>query len=237
VLAAVRGVTGRLVAVFGLVLSLVLAALALYVGRSERASILASLDDDLATVSALLANQAPASAILAHDRRTLDAWADRNGRTLGRRVTVIAADGEVLGDSEVPLDSLSRMQNHADRPEVVAAKKAGGGGLGRDVRTSATLGVESFHRRAEKPKINVGRPANHRATEHRVARNDVVPDARMDGERHAVAKGVGHNGGFFPRVFHMDASAEEFVVHHGAQQFGAGRRQRMGGFLAQRFFQ
>jgi len=59
VFAAVRSVTGRLVAVFGLVLSLVLAALALYVGRSERASILAGLDNDLATVSALLANRLP----------------------------------------------------------------------------------------------------------------------------------------------------------------------------------
>jgi len=99
---AVRTVTGRLVAGFGLVLSLVLAAFALYVGRSERASILTALDDDLATVSALLANQAPVAAIEAHDRRTLDAWADRNGRALGRRITVIAPDGNVVRQVKMP---------------------------------------------------------------------------------------------------------------------------------------
>jgi two-component system phosphate regulon sensor histidine kinase PhoR len=158
---ALRTVTGRLVAGFALVLSLVLAALALYVGRSERASILTALDDDLATVSALLANQAPVAAIAAHDRRTLDAWADRNGRALGRRITVIAADGAVLGDSEVPLDSLPLLQNHAGRPEVVAARKAGAFGVGKDVRKSATLGVEYLYvaRALPEPKGAVVRVA------------------------------------------------------------------------------
>jgi len=149
---AISSVTGRLVVGFALVLSLVLAALALYVGRSERASILSGLQEDLATLSTLLARQVPVAAVQARDRRTLDAWADQAGKELARRVTVIAPDGTVLGDSEVPLDSLRLLQNHATRPEVVAARKAGPFGLGNDVRKSATLGVEYLYVARALPK-------------------------------------------------------------------------------------
>ncbi len=142
---AIRSVTGRLVVGFALVLSLVLAALALYVGAAERASILAGLQEDLANGSMLLARDVPAAAIAARDRRALDAWADQAGKDLGRRVTVIAPDGVVLGDSEVPLDSLRLLQNHSTRPEVIAARAGGALGLGHNVRKSATLGVEYLY--------------------------------------------------------------------------------------------
>ncbi len=140
-----RTITGRLVVGFALVLSAVLALLAVYVGGSERASILGALDDDLRAVTTLLAEEAPAGAIEVADRATLDHWADAKGRALGRRVTVIAPDGVVLGDSEVPAESLSRLQNHAGRPEVLAARAGGPGGVGRDVRKSASVGVEYLY--------------------------------------------------------------------------------------------
>jgi two-component system phosphate regulon sensor histidine kinase PhoR len=145
-----NSVTGRLVVGFALVLSVVLALLASYVGRAERASVLAALDEDLRGVTAVLARNVPAGAIGARDTRRLDAWADANGAALGRRVTVIAADGTVLGDSEVPRDSLRLLQNHAGRPEVVAAHADG---LGSDVRRSATVGVEYLYvaRALDKP--------------------------------------------------------------------------------------
>ena len=140
-----HSVTGRLVVGFALVLSAVLALLAVYVGGSERASVLSALDDDLRAVTTLLAEEAPARAIATGDRRALDAWADAKGHALGRRVTVIAPDGAVLGDSEVRLDSLAHLQNHATRPEVVAAHAAGPDGVGSDVRKSATVGVEYLY--------------------------------------------------------------------------------------------
>jgi two-component system phosphate regulon sensor histidine kinase PhoR len=140
-----HSVTGRLVIGFALVLSAVLALLAVYVGGSERTSVLRALDDDLRAVTTLLAEEAPARAIQAGDRKALDAWADAKGHALGRRVTVIAVDGTVLGDSEVPRDSLAHLQNHATRPEVVAARAAGPGGVGSDVRKSATIGVEYLY--------------------------------------------------------------------------------------------
>lgn len=58
------------------------------------------------------------------------------GEASGVRVTVIAPDGRVLADSEVPRDRVGAMDNHGDRPEVRAAMEAG---QGRSGRTSETL--------------------------------------------------------------------------------------------------
>lgn len=57
-------------------------------------------------------------------------------RQAGARVTLIAADGAVLGDSEVPPERLERVENHASRPEVLAAQRDG---VGFGARTSATI--------------------------------------------------------------------------------------------------
>jgi two-component system phosphate regulon sensor histidine kinase PhoR len=57
----------------------------------------------------------------------IDALAERLGEASKARVTVIARDGRVLGDSQVPLESLGELENHAARPEVVAALRDGVG--------------------------------------------------------------------------------------------------------------
>src|SRR5467141_875230 len=51
---------------------------------------------------------------------------------------LVALDGLVLGDSEVEVAELPRLENHRDRPEVRAALA---GGIGRDLRTSASVGA------------------------------------------------------------------------------------------------
>jgi len=53
--------------------------------------------------------------------------ADRIGQELGLRVTIIAPDGTVLGDSEVKREDLPKLENHLDRPEVKQALKEGYG--------------------------------------------------------------------------------------------------------------
>jgi len=72
----------------------------------------------------------------------LDAEADALGRLIQSRVTFIAADGHVLGDSEVDAESLSSLENHSTREEVMAAARAG---EGTGVRRSATTGVETMY--------------------------------------------------------------------------------------------
>src|SRR5215211_3820773 len=59
----------------------------------------------------------------------LDDEADRIGQLIGGRVTFIAPDGRVVGDSAETLDAVRAMENHAQRPEVVAAREAG---IGRE---------------------------------------------------------------------------------------------------------
>lgn len=60
------------------------------------------------------------------------------GRATGLRLTVIADDGTVIADSASPLP----LANHADRPEVVAARAKG---RGKNERLSATTGLETHY--------------------------------------------------------------------------------------------
>lgn len=62
-------------------------------------------------------------------RRDLDAdsLANATGAALGRRVTLIGPDGTVLGDSEFSPAEITALQNHATRPEVMAAVATGQG--------------------------------------------------------------------------------------------------------------
>jgi two-component system, OmpR family, phosphate regulon sensor histidine kinase PhoR len=52
----------------------------------------------------------------------VDPVADRLGRSFEDRVTIIAADGQVLGDSEVETAQLRALDDHSSRPEVLAAE-------------------------------------------------------------------------------------------------------------------
>jgi len=72
----------------------------------------------------------------------LDAEADAVGRLLRGRVTFIAADGRVVGDSLASGDELARLENHGSRPEVVAARRTG---LGVERRWSTTANAELLY--------------------------------------------------------------------------------------------
>jgi two-component system phosphate regulon sensor histidine kinase PhoR len=72
----------------------------------------------------------------------LDEEADRIAALVGARVTFIAADGRVLGDSSETLDAIAIMENHAQRPEVVRARETG---IGRAQRYSATLKIDMLY--------------------------------------------------------------------------------------------
>ncbi|MFA5087976.1 MAG: ATP-binding protein [Candidatus Omnitrophota bacterium] len=66
----------------------------------------------------------------------LDQWADKIGRDLRLRATIIALDGTVYGDSQINKDKLLNAENHLYRPEVQQAVKAG---FGESRRFSTTL--------------------------------------------------------------------------------------------------
>ena len=72
----------------------------------------------------------------------LDEQADRLGSLIGARVTFVAMDGRVVGDSAESLDGIATMENHAQRPEILEAAERG---LGRAQRYSATLKIDMLY--------------------------------------------------------------------------------------------
>lgn len=72
----------------------------------------------------------------------LQAAAKELGRRAQVRVTVIRTDGAVLADSYTPDEALARIENHARRPEVIQALKAG---QGADIRLSETVGQRMLY--------------------------------------------------------------------------------------------
>ncbi len=73
------------------------------------------------------------------DFAALDALAKRLGQRITTRVTIIAADGTVLGDSQ---QDPAVMDNHRDRPEIRAALEQG---YGENTRYSITLGQRMMY--------------------------------------------------------------------------------------------
>lgn len=69
----------------------------------------------------------------------LDAEARHWKQTLDARVTLIALDGLVVGESD---EDRSQMSNHADRPEVIQALQVG---QGSSVRFSHTVGYDMLY--------------------------------------------------------------------------------------------
>jgi len=83
------------------------------------------IQDRLVNESLLIAELLSQSTVTGVDR--LDAEADRLGQFVEGRVTFIAADGRVVGDSTQTMQELATLENHANRPEIVAARESGRG--------------------------------------------------------------------------------------------------------------
>jgi two-component system phosphate regulon sensor histidine kinase PhoR len=71
-----------------------------------------------------------------------DQLADRMGRSSGSRITIVSGDGRVLGDSELSLAEVLRVENHAHRPEIRDALSLGQGGA---MRYSTSLRTDMFY--------------------------------------------------------------------------------------------
>ena len=72
----------------------------------------------------------------------LDAEADALGRLVSARVTFVAPDGAVVGDSQLTVDELRTLENHGSRPEIVQSRQTG---VGVARRYSTTLGIDMLY--------------------------------------------------------------------------------------------
>ncbi len=114
----------------------------LYLNRALEAFAVDTLEARLASIGRLLHDEARTLVTRHASPDDFHAFTLRGSRPTASRITVIAADGRVLGDSEVPVDDLPRVENHGKRPEVLAAFA---GEVGRDRRTSATIGASLLY--------------------------------------------------------------------------------------------
>ncbi|MBI5501306.1 MAG: HAMP domain-containing protein [Deltaproteobacteria bacterium] len=131
------GIRGKLflASLAAIALSVVVADL--YLAKTLDRELTDGVRDDLTVRAELVAGEARAEGRPIRPDPAWDAWADERGRTSRARVTVVAADGTVVGDSEVPAADLPPLENHAHRPEIA---RAGTDGRGWATRYSTTVG-------------------------------------------------------------------------------------------------
>src|SRR6185312_3150814 len=70
------------------------------------------------------------------------ALAHADGRALGHRVTLIGPDGVVVGDADFDHEGMRQLENHSQRPEVLAAKRSG---VGTSTRPSKSDGDDQLY--------------------------------------------------------------------------------------------
>jgi two-component system phosphate regulon sensor histidine kinase PhoR len=104
--------------------------------------------DERANIEMRLVSQAQLVAELLSGNPTLtsgqdiDDEADRLSQLMGTRVTLIGADGRVLGDSDLEGQALADVENHLQRPEVQEARTRG---VGVVARYSTTVRIEMLY--------------------------------------------------------------------------------------------
>ncbi len=119
------------------------------------------------TEQALVIQSLLADARQASPGETWDALADRLGARAAVRVTLIAGDGRVLGDSAVGGDALQGLENHNERPEVSVARA---GDTGFSVRVSTSVGTRLAYvavpvRAGEVRVVRLARPVSAMSAE------------------------------------------------------------------------
>lgn len=134
-----RSIQWRITIWFILLAIVSMTALGIYLTNSIRTSELSKLRSELENEAIITAEASIPSFGEQNEISDLDILAKTLGDQIGARVTIIAKDGTVLGDSqENPLT----MENHARRPEVQDALASG---LGESTRYSTTLGEKMMY--------------------------------------------------------------------------------------------
>lgn len=128
-----ESLTWRITGTYLFLILLLLLGLGILMASFTRSTYLGQLEAQLAAQATVTSGEAELA--LASDQEL----ARRIGANSGSRITLIASDGVVLGDSA---ESPELMENHADRPEVIAALR---GERGTSLRRSATLGSDMLY--------------------------------------------------------------------------------------------
>jgi len=133
-----RTIQWRITLLFVLVIVVSMGVLGIYLVNATGDSQLEGLRSQLENEARITA-EASLPGFATGETAGLDALAKKLGAEIEARVTIIALDGTVLGDSE---EDPQLMENHAQRPEVIDALNSG---LGESTRYSVTLEEEMLY--------------------------------------------------------------------------------------------
>jgi two-component system phosphate regulon sensor histidine kinase PhoR len=134
-----RSIQWRITVSFILVTLIIMAILGIYLVNSSRNSQLDNLRTQLENEATITAEACLPSLLDADESSNLDGLAKKLGAEIETRITIVALNGTVLGDSE---EDPHTMENHGDRPEIVDALATG---VGESTRYSATLGQRMLY--------------------------------------------------------------------------------------------
>jgi two-component system phosphate regulon sensor histidine kinase PhoR len=126
----------RTAAAYVLLIVAAFAGLGLYILGKVDDDFRQNIEADLASQSQMVANLAQPLLSEGTPPSVFDQLAKQLGAQTDTRITIIAPDGTVLGDSEA---DPATMENHLNRPEVQEAIRFG---QGESTRRSSTLGTE-----------------------------------------------------------------------------------------------
>lgn len=129
----------RLALPFTLLFLLAMAGLSIYLSNFIENTYLADLRSKLQAEAVLLADQLSISTPTLTDQSNLDNEARHWAALENARVTIITADGKVVGESS---EDHAILENHLNRPEVLEAITSGSGS---SIRYSDTLKVDMMY--------------------------------------------------------------------------------------------
>jgi len=129
----------RIAIPYTVLIALLVLGLTLYLSHVVRGAYIGELESRLTDEVELLADALLAYVIGPYSGEDLDVAAQGYAEMVGARITVIAADGTVIGESH---EDRSQMENHLYRPEVQGALSHG---QGSSVRFSRTLGYDMLY--------------------------------------------------------------------------------------------
>ena len=118
-----------------------LALITVIVASERRQDERSGIEMRLVSQAQLIAELLSRNPAIASDQE-LDDEADRLAELMNARVTLIAADGRVLGDSDLEGQALADVENHLQRPEVQEARARG---VGVGARYSTTVRIEMLY--------------------------------------------------------------------------------------------
>jgi two-component system phosphate regulon sensor histidine kinase PhoR len=109
---------------------------------SERRRSLSQLEEGMASQAQLLSQLFSPALADGPLSAGVDSLADRMGRRIQGRITIILKDGKVVADSYLSGSELEGMENHLGRPEITSALQ---GSVGTSLRFSHTLNIDMLY--------------------------------------------------------------------------------------------